>query len=98
MAGSVEIEWSRDALADLDRFAAFLHQRHPTLAAQIARAIIDKAQLLSMFPRLGRPLTNHGEFRQIVLQVLNAPYVFQYRYDGERLVVLRVFHGREHRE
>ena len=98
MAGSVEIEWSQDGLPDLDRFAAFLHQHHPTLAAQIARAIIDKAQLLSMFPRLGRPLTDHGEFRQLVLQVLNAPYVFQYRYDGERLVGLGVFHGREHRE
>lgn len=43
-------------------------------------------------------MTDLGEFRQIVLQVLNAPYVFQYRYDGERLVVLRIFHGREYRE
>jgi hypothetical protein len=33
-----------------------------------------------------------------VLQVLNAAYVFQYRYDGRRLVMLRVFHGREQRE
>jgi plasmid stabilization system protein ParE len=32
-----------------------------------------------------------------VLQVLNAAYVFQYRYDGERLVILRIFHGRESR-
>jgi plasmid stabilization system protein ParE len=98
MAGSVEIEWSQDALADLDRFAAFLHQHHASLAAQIARAIIDKAQLLSMFPRLGRPMTDRGEYRQVVLQVLNAPYVFQYRYDGVRLVMLRIFHGRELRE
>jgi hypothetical protein len=33
-----------------------------------------------------------------VLQVLNAPYVFQYRFDGERLLMLRIFHGREQRE
>jgi plasmid stabilization system protein ParE len=98
MAEPVEIEWSQDALADLYRFAEFLHRNYPSLAGRIARAIIDKAQLLSTFPRLGRPLTDRGDFRQIVLQVLNAPYVFQYRYDGERLVVLRVFHGREHRE
>jgi len=25
-------------------------------------------------------------------------YVFRYGYDGERLVMLRVFHGRERRE
>jgi plasmid stabilization system protein ParE len=30
--------------------------------------------------------------------VLNAAYVFRYRYDGERLVMLRVFHGREKRD
>jgi plasmid stabilization system protein ParE len=38
------------------------------------------------------------EYRQIVLQVLRASYVFQYRLDGDRLMMLRVFHGRETRE
>jgi hypothetical protein len=32
------------------------------------------------------------------LQVLRANYVFQYRFDGERLVMLRVYHAREERE
>jgi hypothetical protein len=32
-----------------------------------------------------------------VLEVLNAMYVFQYRYDGMRLVMLRVFHSSERR-
>ena len=30
-----------------------------------------------------------------MLQVLGGTYVFQYRYDGNRIVMLRVFHGRE---
>jgi hypothetical protein len=38
------------------------------------------------------------EYRQVVLQVANATYIFQYRIDGDRLVMLRVFHGREVRE
>jgi plasmid stabilization system protein ParE len=97
MAGSVDIEWSPDALADLERFAAFLHEHHPQLAGIVAQAIIDKARVLSAFPRLGRPLAAHEEYRQLVLQVLNAPYIFQYRVDGSRLVILRVYHGREQR-
>jgi hypothetical protein len=41
-----------------------------------------------------------GEYRQIVLQVLNAPNVLcsnTVNY-GERLVILRVFHDREQRD
>jgi hypothetical protein len=35
---------------------------------------------------------------EILLRVLNATYAFRCGYDGERLVMLRVFHGREARE
>jgi toxin ParE1/3/4 len=93
----MKLEWSVDALADLDRFASFLHDRHPSLAKVVAGEIIDKAQILSEHPLLGRALEGREEYRQVVLQVLNAAYVFQYRYDGNRLVMLRVFHGREAR-
>jgi plasmid stabilization system protein ParE len=47
---------------------------------------------------LGHPIAGREEYRQIVLQVLNAAYVFQYRVERDRLVMLRVFHGREARE
>jgi plasmid stabilization system protein ParE len=93
----MNVEWSADALADLDRFASFLHEHHPTLAKIVAAEIIAKADLLSEHPRLGRPIAGREDYRQIVLQVLNAAYVFQYRCDGERVVMLRVFHGRETR-
>jgi plasmid stabilization system protein ParE len=75
----------------------FLHQEHPSLAAVVAAEIVGKAQVLSKHPQLKRPIAGHPN-RQLVLQVLGAAYVFQYRYDGERLVMLRVFHGREGRE
>ncbi len=48
--------------------------------------------------QLGRPIAGRKEYRQMVLQVLGAAYVFQYRFDGGRLVMLRVYHGREARE
>jgi plasmid stabilization system protein ParE len=94
----MNVEWSADALADLDRFAEFLTEHHPRLAPVVAQAIVAKAQVLSDNPKLGRPIAGREEYRQLVLQVLNAVYVFQYRYDEERLVILRVFHGRESRE
>jgi plasmid stabilization system protein ParE len=94
----MNLEWSREALADLSRFATFLSDKHPALAKRVAQEILSKAEILTDHPQLGRPLAGREEYRQIVLQILNARYVFQYRYDGKRMVMLRVFHGRETRE
>jgi plasmid stabilization system protein ParE len=95
----MKLEWSVAALADLDRFAAFLHERHPHLANIIAAEIKRKARVLSDHPLIGRPMEGRPEFRELViLEVSNAKYVFRYVFDGERLVMLRVFHSREQRE
>lgn len=93
----MKIEWSDDALADLDRFATFLRETYPALAERVARELVSKAQMLSELPRSGRALAGRQEYRQVVLRVLNARYLFQYRYAGDRLVILRIFHGREAR-
>jgi plasmid stabilization system protein ParE len=93
----VKIEWSAAALADLDRFANFLQTDFPNLAAVVAQEIIAKAEVIADNPRLGRVLDERRSFRQVVLHVLNAAYVFQYRYDGNQLVMLRIFHSREKR-
>jgi toxin ParE1/3/4 len=94
----MKLEWSDEALADLDRFAEFLIRERPSLAAIVATEIVDKVQVLSAHPQLGRPIAGRDEYRQMVLQVLGAAYVFQYRFDGKRLVMLRVFHAREARK
>jgi toxin ParE1/3/4 len=94
----MRVEWSEHALTDLNRFAEFLEREYPSLSKQVAEAVIAKAQLLSEHPLLGRAIKGREEYRQIVLRVLNASYVFQYRCDSERVVILRVFHGREVRE
>ncbi len=94
----MKLEWSATALADLDRFAAFLHDRHPRLAKIIAAEIKHKARILSEHPLIGRAIEGRPQYRELVLDVANAKYVFRYAFDGERLVMLRVFHSREQRK
>jgi plasmid stabilization system protein ParE len=93
----MKLEWSATALADLDRFAAFLQERHPAFAAIVAREIRAKAKILEEHPNLGYPLRVRLPYRQVVLRVLRTKYVLRYRIAGDRIVMLRVFHGREAR-
>ena len=97
VAGSVEIEWSLDALSDLDRFAAFLHAGFPDLAARVASELVMRTEVLRRHPKLGRAIAGREEYREILLQVLGGTYALQYRYDGSSILMLRVFHGREAR-
>ena len=66
MAGPVDVEWSLDALADLDRFATFLHNQHPDLAGRVAHELIGRAEILRRHPKLGRPFTTRGEYRELL--------------------------------
>ena len=49
----MKLEWSAVALADLDRFAEFLQDRHPQLAKTVAAEILAKTQVLAEHPQLG---------------------------------------------
>jgi plasmid stabilization system protein ParE len=59
--------------------------------------IIARTKLLAHHPKIGRSIGGHEEYRQLMLEVLGGAYVFQYRYAATHVVILRVFHAREHR-
>jgi plasmid stabilization system protein ParE len=55
VAGAIALQWSDDALTDLNRFAAFLHEQSPELATIVGEAIVARTQILTRHPKLGRP-------------------------------------------
>lgn len=97
VADPVDIAWALDALADLDRFATFLHAHHPDLARRVAVELLVKADVLQRHPTLGRPIASRTGYRELVMHVLGGAYAIQYLYDGRVVLVLRVYHSREAR-
>jgi plasmid stabilization system protein ParE len=49
----MKLEWSDEALADLDRFVEFLNRERPSLASVVAGEIVSKVQVLIDHPRWG---------------------------------------------
>lgn len=93
----MKLSWSLPALADLNRFAAFLRDRHPALAQRIGRDILSRAEILQDYPESGRSIRDRG-FRELTVPVMGATYILRYAMDRDRVVVLRVFHSREQRD
>jgi plasmid stabilization system protein ParE len=93
----MKLTWSMNALADLNRFAVFLQDRHPKLARRIGPEIRKRAEIIGNFPESGRPIRTAG-FRELSLPVMGATYVFCYAYNRNGVVIMRVFHSRERRD
>lgn len=93
----MKLSWSRAALADLNRFAAFLQDHHPALARRIGVEILKRAEVLSDYPEFGRPIRDR-DFRELVLPVMGGTYVLRYAQGANGVVILRVFHSREQRD
>lgn len=98
MPDDQELIWEPGALDDLIRLREFIEIHNPSAAAKAARSIIDAANSLLANPLIGRPIETLPEFRQLVIPFGKRGYVMNYRTDGQRIVILRVWHGLEDRD
>jgi toxin ParE1/3/4 len=93
------IQFSPDALLDIERVREFLDVNNPDAARRAMRAIFAALEQAQNFPDIGRK-TEDAEIRQLVIRFGRAGYIVRYsRLSGDGdLLVLRVWHGREIRE
>jgi plasmid stabilization system protein ParE len=95
----VKLAFSREARGDLVRLRAFIAKHNPAAAERLARRLIQGIERLLRNPRLGRRVTvapdqmAPEEIRDWVV----GEYVVRYLIADERIVVLRVWHGKEQR-
>ena len=89
--------WLPEARADVQRLFDFLVEASPSNAAAALRIIRGGAARLLEHPRIGRRMDDETERRELILPFGAGVYVLRYRIEGETIVILRVWHGREDR-
>ena len=91
------IFWTLVARFDLRRLRSWTERYSPARAAEESRRIRNAVEALIDNPRLGHPLPlpdgGSEELRELVI----APYVIRYTVSVDRIVIIRLWHGRESR-
>jgi plasmid stabilization system protein ParE len=91
-----QLEWSRRALADLDRLDAFLFAKNPRAAGAAIDTILAAADELRDFPLIGRALSDdEPEYRELPIAFSNSGYLLLYRWRNDIVEIQAVKHMRE---
>jgi addiction module RelE/StbE family toxin len=86
----MELRWTEEAAADLERIADYLSEHTPERATKLVRTLYDAPASLLEFPKRGRLGMKEGT-RELVMSPL--PYVVVYAIRGDALYVVRILHG-----
>ena len=96
----MELVFLPEAELDIDRLYEFLILENPLAAKEAMLAIDRGSQMLEEFPELGKLMEDFSNKRELFIPYGKSVYVLRYCIDTEnkKIVVLRVWHGREKRK
>jgi plasmid stabilization system protein ParE len=88
--------WSRRSSLDLKRLYSFLEPKSRDAAYRAIRTLQQGVKVLGKHPEIGRPVEDlPPEIREWVIEFGQGAYIVRYEYDGKRVIILAVRHGRE---
>lgn len=86
------IDWTSEALADLDRLEDFLFEKSPPAASRALLSITKAVDQLATFPSRGRPA---GTFRELVVGYSSGGYIIRYFVAADLVSIIGVRSQRE---
>jgi plasmid stabilization system protein ParE len=94
-----EVKWLPEAVDDVNRLYEFLSTKDQEAATSAIGAILKGARHLKAHPRLGRPMDDETERRELFVSFGAGAYVLRYRLeDVMTATIIRIWHSRENRE
>jgi plasmid stabilization system protein ParE len=91
------VEFAPGAVRALARLEDFLTEKSQRAAMAAVEAIAAAVESLGNFPERGRLARQGGGRRELVVRFGHVGYVVRYRVTSDRVLVTRIFHGRERR-
>lgn len=86
----MEVRWTQEAAADVERIADYLFENTPGHAERLVRALYEAPTTLLTFPNRGRLGKKEGT-RELVMSPL--PYIVVYTVRADAVYVVRILHG-----
>lgn len=90
-----KVNFTEQALADLERIFQFLEHEAPDFALMVGKEIVDATSVLQRHPLIGRPAPHN--LRELVISKGHSGYVALYRFlpAKDRIDILAIRHQRE---
>ena len=87
-----KLEWSEEALEDIESIATYIEKDSPTYAKSVVSKFFEKAELLHEFSELGRkvPELNDEAIREIFIY----SYRLIYKIDNQTILFIAIVHGK----
>jgi plasmid stabilization system protein ParE len=92
------IVWTKAAVADIERHHEFLELTNPDTARKAVQEILKKGESLKQNPRRGSIVTQAEGLRKLMIPFGKYGFVMHYTIFDEDILILRIYHGREHRK
>jgi toxin ParE1/3/4 len=92
-----KIEWLPQAAKDLLRLREFIAEHNPQAARRAATLIAQGGRKLMDSPHIGRPTPELEAFRDLIIPFGGSSYTLRYRIENQKVIIVRVWHDREHK-
>lgn len=89
----LRLEFTHKALQDIRRLREFIAEKNPQAASRMAKRLHSTLSHLAEQPHLGRALSELPGLREWVA----GDYIARYAMFEERIVIIRIWHGKEDR-
>ncbi|NOQ31247.1 MAG: type II toxin-antitoxin system mRNA interferase toxin, RelE/StbE family [Helicobacteraceae bacterium] len=89
---ALTLEWSEEALEDIESIATYIEKDSPTYAKSVVSKFFEKAEILQEFSELGRKVPEFSD--TTIREIFIYSYRLIYKLSKEKVLIVAIIHGK----